>query len=73
MSITKLINLLKGIKMEKDPVCGMEIKDTIKAEATVYKSKTYYFCSALCMVQFQQNPEKYVKHDDEGKHEHHHH
>lgn len=60
--------------MIQDPVCGMEIKDISKAEKTDYKGKTYYFCSTLCMVQFQQNPEKYVKKDDDGdEHKHHHH
>ena len=47
--------------MERDIVCEMEIKDTIKAPGTVYKGKTYFFCSDLCMVQFKQAPEKYVK------------
>ena len=59
--------------MERDPVCGMEVKDTIKAPATVYKGKTYFFCSDLCKVQFEHEPEKYVKKDDSEKDKPHHH
>lgn len=59
--------------MVHDPVCGMEIKDISKAEKLDYNGKTYYFCSALCMVQFQNNPEKYIKKDDGDEHKHHHH
>jgi len=59
--------------MVHDPVCGMEIKETIKAEATVYKGKSYYFCSSLCKVQFEQDPEKYIKKDNEHDHTHHNH
>lgn len=57
----------------RDPVCGMEIKDIITAEATVYKGKAYYFCTTLCKIQFEQDPEKYVKKDDGDQHKHHHH
>lgn len=55
-----------------DPVCGMEIKDISKEEKLDYNGKTYYFCSALCMVQFQNNPEKYIKKDDAIEYKHHH-
>lgn len=59
--------------MERDPVCGMEIKDVIKAPATVYKGKTIFFCSELCKAQFEQDPEKYIKKEDNKGHIHHHH
>jgi len=57
--------------MEHDPVCGMEIMEIIKAEATVYKGRTYYFCTPLCKIQFEQDPEKYIK-NNEDDHTHHH-
>lgn len=57
--------------MVHDPVCGMEIKDISKAEKLDYNGKTYYFCSRLCKVQFEQEPEKYVKKNDEDEHKHH--
>ncbi len=62
--------------MTHDPVCGMEIKDTAKAETVEYKDKKYYLCSTMCKNKFLENPENYVKKDDgEGhnNHEHHHH
>lgn len=57
--------------MIKDPVCGMEVKDINSAEKLEYKGKTYYFCTTLCKIQFEQEPEKYVK-NDEDEHRHHH-
>ncbi|HAB54613.1 MAG: hypothetical protein A2315_07245 [Ignavibacteria bacterium RIFOXYB2_FULL_35_12] len=56
-----------------DPVCGMEIKDISKDERMEHNDKTYYFCTTLCRIQFEQNPEKYVKRDDSDEHKHHHH
>jgi len=62
--------------MTHDPVCGMEIKDTSKAISVIHEGETYFFCTDLCKIQFEQNPEKYIKKDD-GKghdnHKHHHH
>ncbi len=57
--------------MERDPVCGMEIKNTIKAERIEYKGKAYYFCSTLCKIQFEQEPGKYAEIDDENSDSHH--
>ncbi|MBU0559797.1 MAG: YHS domain-containing protein [Bacteroidetes bacterium] len=59
--------------MERDLVCGLEIENKITAPATVYKGKTYFFCSDLCVIQFKQDPEKYVKKDDGEEHKHHQH
>jgi YHS domain-containing protein len=43
-----------------DAVCKMKI-DKRKAEfKSVYKGKTYYFCSANCKIKFYKNPEKYI-------------
>lgn len=56
-----------------DPVCGMEIKEIFKAEKLEYKGKTYYFCSTLCKIQFEKEPEKYIKKDDGNENHHHHH
>lgn len=55
-----------------DPVCGMEIKDTIKAPAYIYKGRTYFFCTDLCKIKFEEEPEKYIKRDDGIKNPHHH-
>ena len=57
--------------MTHDPVCGMEIKDTSKAEKIDYERKTYYFCTTLCKIQFEQDPEKHIKKNDNEHHHHH--
>lgn len=59
--------------MERDIVCGMEVKNLIKAPAKVYKGKSYFFCSNLCKIQFEQDPEKYYKKEVDMKEPHHHH
>jgi YHS domain-containing protein len=51
--------------MVQDPVCGMEIKDTPKAISLIHKGKTFFFCTDLCKIQFEQNPEKYIKKSDD--------
>jgi len=42
-----------------DPVCGMKI-DPGTAVMAEYEGETYYFCSAQCQEQFQQDPAKYM-------------
>ncbi|GBD88498.1 YHS domain protein [bacterium BMS3Abin03] len=59
--------------MVHDLVCGMEIKDTSKAVSLIYEGKTYYFCTDLCKIQFEQNPEKYIKKNNENGNDHSHH
>jgi membrane fusion protein, copper/silver efflux system len=49
-------------KSVKDLVCGMEVNPaTPGALKTVYKGKTYYFCSDHCKSQFEKNPGKFLK------------
>ena len=46
---------------EKDPVCGMDVDPkNPKALKTVYRDKTYYFCSDHCKRSFEANPGKYL-------------
>ena len=47
--------------MVHDPVCGMEIKNTSKAMSVIHEGKAYFFCTDLCKIQFEHNPEKYIK------------
>lgn len=54
-----------------DPVCGMKVETKTAEHKKVYKGKTYYFCTPLCMVTFEQEPEKYIgkdKAEGEGDH-----
>jgi membrane fusion protein, copper/silver efflux system len=51
-----------------DPVCGMTVTAADAGEKkSVYRGKTYYFCSAGCKKDFDKDPEKYLggaqKHD----------
>jgi Cu+-exporting ATPase len=46
--------------MARDPVCGMEVKETGAAGVSEYKGKKYYFCSKSCQNEFDRNPEKFV-------------
>lgn len=56
----------------RDPVCGMEITNPNEAEKIEYRWETYYFCTTLCKIQFEQEPQKYINKDDD-KHTGHHH
>ncbi len=42
-----------------DPVCGMEV-DTDTPLKTDYEGTTYYFCSRGCLLDFEEDPEKYL-------------
>ncbi|MGC8839685.1 MAG: YHS domain-containing protein [Anaerolineae bacterium] len=56
--------------MAKDPVCGMMVEEGKAAATSVYKGKTYYFCSQGCKVAFEREPEKYVQAESGGKPSH---
>jgi YHS domain-containing protein len=44
-----------------DPVCNTTLEaDEAPATAT-YDGKTYYFCSAACRNDFQEDPEAYLR------------
>ena len=42
-----------------DVVCKMKVDKSV-IDTSVYKGKTYYFCSPDCKKQFDENPEKYI-------------
>lgn len=46
--------------MEQDPVCGMSVDPKTALSAT-HEGQTYYFCSAGCKKQFEDNPAQYIK------------
>jgi YHS domain-containing protein len=46
--------------IEIDPVCGMEV-DTEKSQLSLeHNGKTYWFCGRGCMLDFQEDPDKYT-------------
>lgn len=46
--------------MTKDPVCGMVVDPAKAVATTVYKEKTYYFCTSGCKRAFERGPGKFV-------------
>jgi Cu+-exporting ATPase len=46
--------------MEIDPVCGMEVDPKSAAGSFDYHGTEYYFCSAGCLEDFKEDPERYV-------------
>lgn len=45
--------------MTKDPVCGMEMQETMALVTAEYKGKTFYFCGRPCVDKFIQAPKQY--------------
>jgi Cu+-exporting ATPase len=43
-----------------DPVCGMTVDPQHAAGSSIYRGKTYYFCSKGCVAKFEANPERYL-------------
>jgi len=48
-------------KLEKDPVCGMNVDAAKAAAAAVHEAKTYHFCCTGCAEKFKADPEKYLR------------
>ncbi len=64
----------KGAIMNvKDPVCGMEVDDQKAAASVSYQGQDYYFCCQGCQRQFEKDPQAYLKGDNAGAHDTHHH
>lgn len=51
--------------IEIDPVCGMEVDTDTSVLSTEYEGKTYWFCSRGCLLEFTEDPEKYLAADYE--------
>jgi YHS domain-containing protein len=43
-----------------DPVCGMDVDPADTAYNSEFHGETYYFCSAICKDQFDNDPDEYV-------------
>ncbi len=46
-----------------DPVCGMEVDTTTSELSWEYDGTTYWFCGRGCMLDFQDDPAKYLDPD----------
>jgi YHS domain-containing protein len=45
---------------ETDPVCGMAVDTTISELSFEYQGKTYWFCGKGCLLEFRDDPERYL-------------
>lgn len=47
--------------MAFDPVCKMHVDEKETIFISEYKDKKYYFCSQICKIGFDEQPEKFIK------------
>ena len=47
--------------MVRDPVCNMEVNERMSTAKSIYKDKTFHFCARTCKIEFDKNPEKFIK------------
>ncbi len=45
--------------MAQDPICGMWVDETT-APRSEFEGQFYYFCSADCQKEFEDDPERYM-------------
>ena len=50
-------------KSAKDPVCGMDVDTDTAAWTAEHDGQTYYFCGKGCMLEFKDDPAKYLDPD----------
>ena len=43
-----------------DPVCGMTVETETAKNTHEHEGTTYYFCGKGCMLEFRDDPEKYL-------------
>ena len=50
--------------IEIDPVCGMEVDtDDVASSRSSTTGTTYWFCGKGCLLEFRDDPEKYLDPD----------
>lgn len=47
-------------EIARDPVCGMVILVEDAPAAKEYDGQTFYFCTVLCSVLFELDPDRYL-------------
>src|SRR5262245_55993126 len=66
MSVEELVpahsqeNLVTAPDEVLDPVCGMTISPQDAVGSIQHKGQTYYFCNESCLVQFRDDPERFL-------------
>lgn len=51
------------MEMATDPVCGMQVATENAQFTAEHEGQTYYFCSRGCMLDFQDEPARYLSDD----------
>ena len=46
-----------------DPVCGMQVDTTTSPLSLEHDGTTYWFCGKGCLLEFQDDPDKYLAPD----------
>ncbi|HZD32616.1 MAG TPA: heavy metal translocating P-type ATPase, partial [Candidatus Angelobacter sp.] len=54
------VAIQSAAKLERDPVCGMNVDSAKPAAIVSHEGKTYYFCSAGCAAKFKAAPQRYL-------------
>jgi Cu+-exporting ATPase len=49
--------------IETDPVCGMAVDTEVSELSFEYGGKTYWFCGKGCLLDFRDDPRKYLDPD----------
>ena len=52
--------------MTHDPVCGMDVDPENASERKEHEGQTYFFCSAGCRKQFEQDPKRFARDPSKG-------
>ena len=50
-----------------DPVCGMEVEMEDAPLTFEYHGTVYYFCARGCLLEFKENPERFLDPSPEPK------
>jgi P-type Cu+ transporter len=51
---------LPDMAIEIDPVCGMQVDTDLTDLKLEHNGKTYWFCGKGCMLEFQDDPERFL-------------
>src|SRR5271157_4318843 len=57
---TAAVQIGPAPKLDKDPVCGMNVDPSKAAASVEYEGKLYHFCSRGCAEKFKAYPEKFL-------------
>jgi YHS domain-containing protein len=63
VSSLKSLGTEAPMAIETDPVCGMQVDTETSDLKLEHDGKTYWFCGRGCMLEFRDDPEKYLDPD----------